>query len=115
MLTTANCHQREVIIYHISSCGVRTFWSRDPDVWSLRSESVLQDARELRRLHRNRDEKSWNEVSRNKFEKLSARTMSSVFVEVMLQPFRGPALVFVEDGNLKGSVYYFQIVDCRVR
>ena len=51
-------------------------------------------------------------------ESLSRRTVSSVFVEVVLNPFQGPSLVLVEGvekGNLKGSVYYFQIVDFGVR
>lgn len=51
-------------------------------------------------------------------ESLSRRTVSSVSVEVILNPFQGPPLVLVErveKGNLTGSVYYFQIVDFRVR
>lgn len=48
-------------------------------------------------------------------ESPSGRTVSSVFVEVMLKPLQGPALVFVEKGNLKGSVSYFYIVDFRGR
>lgn len=51
-------------------------------------------------------------------EGLPGGTVSSVFVEVVLNPFQGPSLDLVErveKGNLKGSVYYFQIVDFRVR
>lgn len=51
-------------------------------------------------------------------ENLSCRTVSSIFVEVILNLFQGLALVLVErvgKGNLEGSVYYFQIVDFRVR
>lgn len=51
-------------------------------------------------------------------ESLSGRTVNSIFVEVILNPFQGPAFVLVErveEGNLKASVYYFQIVDFGVR
>ena len=51
-------------------------------------------------------------------ESLWGRTVSSVFVEVILDPFQEPAFVLVErveKGNLEGSVYYFQIVDSGVR
>lgn len=43
---------------------------------------------------------------------------SSIFVEVIFNLFQEPTLVLVESvgkGNLEESVYYFQIVDFRVR
>lgn len=48
----------------------------------------------------------------------SHRTVSSVFVEVILNSFQGTALVLVErveKGNLKRSGYYFPIVGFRGR